>query len=135
MIALSQTELHSVLEAYALANTPEFLYRKLRPLPAVQRLADESSARELGSYYRKIGRKKHGRELKEVAIAYAALAALTIMEPPPAERTFKSLEKVDLDWGPDMIQRFLNIPTVHTSAKFTIPPLRLSRPRMLSSQS
>lgn len=134
MIALSQTETRSLMELYALANTPEFLYRKLRQSQDVQRLADESQAKDLIAYVRKIGKKKN-RRLEEVSIAYAALVALTLMEKPPTDKTFKSLEKVKLDWGADMIQRYFDIPTAQTSVKFTIPPVLARPPRMLSAQS
>jgi hypothetical protein len=128
MMNLTKSELASIVEIYLLANTPAFLFRRMRSNPVVQRLAESESERSLVSEYRSLGRKTE-RDIEEVASAYAALCALTLREPPPSRRTFSQLAKVDFDWGATIVEKFRALPASSTSATFTVRTAKFATPQ------
>lgn len=101
---IDKSELKEMMAICVLANTPSYLYRRLRALPAIHRLAETVSEKKLVVEYRTIGSKRH-RTIRDMAIAYGALVALFLRNPPPRPRTIESLKKVKLEWGPSLIER------------------------------
>jgi hypothetical protein len=136
LIQLTADERSSILEIYVLANTPSFIYRRMRELPAAQRLADGSSVAALRSQCSKVAAKKK-RTVEEVALAYGAIVALTLKEPQPAKKVFKDIAKLDLDWAENIVAMHLSRPATMTTAEFRMdsPKFGRRRPRAAASSN
>jgi hypothetical protein len=67
-----------LVQLYGIANTPGYLLRWLRTDPIVQTLAARESASSLVAFIAEVDANE-GRRLEDVALAYAATAALTLM--------------------------------------------------------
>lgn len=85
-------------EVYLVSNTPLYLYKRLRRLPAVQQLARATDAKELHAEYLRCA-KAATREPDDVATAYACLIAITHKDPGEAVPVLRALDTADLDWA------------------------------------
>jgi hypothetical protein len=85
-------------EVYLVSNTPLYLYKRLRGLPAVQQLAQATGVKELkAEYLRRAGSGRHKPD--DVATAYACLIAITHKDPDEAVPILRSLDTGGLDWA------------------------------------
>jgi hypothetical protein len=87
------------LEVYLVSNTPLYLFKRLRRLPAAQQLARALSGEELAAEYLR-RTKAQNRTPDDVAIAYACLIAITHKDPPEAVSVLRSLDLTGLAWAP-----------------------------------
>ncbi len=85
-------------EVYLVSNTPLYLFKRLRRLPAVQQLAGALSGEQLAAEYLSHA-KAERRTPDDVATAYACLVAITHKDPPEAISSLRSLDLSDLNWG------------------------------------
>jgi len=90
--------IRQIRETYLVSNTPLYLYKRLRDLPAVQRLAEDNDVEELGSEYLRRA-KTIPRKPDDVALAYACLVALTTKEWRRVMPLIRLLDLSDLDWA------------------------------------
>jgi hypothetical protein len=76
MINLSPLSIDRIFEIYAVANIPAYLFRKLRSEESVKAFADANTSEDLRRLVCETDRKQC-RSPVDVAIAYAAVVALT----------------------------------------------------------
>src|SRR5262249_14862568 len=86
---------------YSVANTPAFLYRHLLADESVRELARKATTDELVNLFNDNVHREN-RSINDVAIAYAALVAITLREFPEALATLLRLDAASLDWVADM---------------------------------
>lgn len=84
-------------EVYLVSNTPLYLFKRLRRLPAVHQLAHAADTKELLSEYLRRA-KAEKRTLDDVATAYACLMAMTHKDPREIVSLLRSLDPTDLNW-------------------------------------
>lgn len=126
-------------EVYLVSNTPLYLFKRLRRLPAVQQLARALSGEELAAEYLR-RTKAQNLTPDDVAIAYACLVAVTRKDPPEAVSMLRSLDLTGLDWAPAIRDLFTaKVPAGRshhiTIAAPAVPSIRLGTNATTSSGS
>ncbi len=123
------------LEAtYVVANTPEYLYRRLRDSEVVRRLANDFSAELLATMYREVLAKPN-RTASDVAQAYAAMVALTLRDYSEWRPLIDGFEITTLDWAERIraIAKQRATPTVVTS--LTASPAKIAAPTLATASN
>ncbi len=126
---INEQAIQDFRETYLVSNTPLYLYKRLRCLPAVRDLASSVRGDELASeYHRRVNTKD--RTPEDMAIAYACLAALTHKQPSEAISLFRSLDLSSLEWAPTIRALYFAKMTperhYHITASTTrVPPVDL----------
>lgn len=120
MIDLHELNVDSLVETYLFANTPAYLFKRLRSNPSVQRMANRYQPAELMEFYQA---KAAGRDLdaRDIAAGYAALVALAIQASGEAQTSLKQARSPHLPWGPRIIElAAVQTPRV-TRQSFNVP--------------
>lgn len=120
---LSNEDRKLITRIYMVANTPAYLFDRLCSAAPVHTLADSAKPSQLTSLYKKVASKER-RSVEDVAMAYAALVALTMKQPEPSRAMLVRLRSVPMQWGPAIIGLYLARPAKTTTASFTVPPPR-----------
>lgn len=97
-MTLDTNFIRECLEVYLVANTPLYLYKRLRRLQAVQRLGRSTDAKELLLEYSRLAATEE-RSPDDVAAAYGCLVAMTHQDPLEATPLLRSLNRSSLDWA------------------------------------
>jgi hypothetical protein len=98
--------LSDITKAYLVANTPAYLLKTLAESVPVRELARSNTLTKLASLYKRHAAKKH-RSLEDVALAYAALVAITLKERSGAKAAIEELDTSLLDWAESIKDRFV----------------------------
>ncbi len=98
MIELSSAGLARLTEAYGLANTPEFLYRRLRRDEVTLNLAHDYSVCEIvESLKQRLS--VMSKDVITVVTIYALLVSLTYKDFSEVDAELKKVDLSSLDWG------------------------------------
>ncbi len=100
----------SLREAYILANTPGYLYKRFLENPSVHRLARTQTTDELLGMYR-AAVDTNDPTADDIALGYAALVAVTLKDYREARAALERLRNNDLRWADSIIEMFLLRPT------------------------
>ncbi len=95
---ISDGQVRDFASVYLVSNTPAYLYRHLRALPAVQQLACENDLSDLVSGFADIAARAD-RSAEDAALAYACLVAMSCLDRAPATQALLSLDASALPWG------------------------------------
>ena len=102
MTAISDRTKEELAVVYVVANTPRYLYKRLRSHPLVRKLSEELSIDELISVYDE-SRKKKQRSIQDVALAYAALVAMGYAAWAEVSHRLSTIDTRGLDWATDIV--------------------------------
>ena len=91
-------EIRQFREIYLVSNTPSYLHKRLRQLPAVQRLAESMSVDDLAREYKRYASAVR-RTPDDLSTAYALLVAISFKEPEHAIPALRSLNVTKLEWA------------------------------------
>jgi hypothetical protein len=115
---------------YVVANTPTYLFDRLRGHAAVLGLAESVDTRALLDFVQRVAHQSERRET-DVAKAYAALVAVSFRPYPEWREDLKSIDLAALKWGESfrdiMTARAVTTAVSQHAAPSTLPPL-WSRP-------
>ncbi len=95
---LATLSLKAVTTHYLFANTPVYLYRRLRAEESVKALADSATPLELAALVAKMDRKRK-RGPEDIAVAYSAIVAATFHSSREVHEAFDQLNLRHLDWA------------------------------------
>jgi len=127
-----QLILDAIVSGYLVANTPSYLYQRLRQIRAIQNLPLNTPSEELISEFRKVTSQKPG-SVDEIATAYAILAAITFLDYPKALQVLSTLDLSKLDWGQDFRDIFVKNSRATNVFDLRISPF--SQPLILQANS
>jgi hypothetical protein len=113
MTASQVLDTDTIVGHYALANTPGFLYRKLKEEPSVRRLANELTTAELFAIVSECDGKEE-RSVLDVAVAYAALAAMSLQDYTVVRSAIMGWQPKALAWGYYFLERLVES-KIHTN--------------------
>ena len=85
-------------DTYLVANTPTYLYNRLRQLPAVQQLGEIASTNAIVALF-SASTRTESKTSNDVATAYACIVALTYRPPTERRRALQNLDVSRLEWG------------------------------------
>ena len=110
---------------YVVANTPAYLYRKLRESDVVRQLAGEFNAEQLTALYHNLVAVPN-RTVSHVAQAYAMMVAMTLRDYAEWRPLIDGLDVSRLDWAERIraIATQRATPTLATS--LTVSPVRIT---------
>jgi hypothetical protein len=100
---LDKTEIISI---YFFANTPMYLYRNFRNMESIKELTKTIPISSLINEFDERTQKDKKSE-EDIAIAYAILIAITLLEYRDALATFEKIELSKLDWGIEIKDIFI----------------------------
>ncbi len=89
-----------IVSTYLVANTPNYLYQRLRQIPSVQSLATRIECQDMIGEFQKLTSKKPS-SVEDISLAYAILAAITFLDYRKAIELFDVLDLSKLEWGRD----------------------------------
>lgn len=101
MIDLSAIDLSTAVKHYIFANTPAYLYRKLRQEQCVAQLACATPEQLLSSV--SAIDKSAARTPEDIAKAYAMLVALNLTDYAATRRAVEGWSASNLSWASDII--------------------------------
>jgi hypothetical protein len=90
--------LRELLDIYMSANTPAYLYKRLRRHHHVRALAERNTPAMLAEEIRAVPRSTRGRG-EDLVLAYACLAALSLHRDASAREQLQSLDVSRMNWG------------------------------------
>jgi hypothetical protein len=115
----------SLLRVFSVANTPAYLYKRLRQEPTLRALAERLSAPELGALFNELASQER-RSLLDVARAYSALIAVSLKPFDDSQAVMQLLELDRLDWARSLAE-IANASAQPTSVlEINAPPLARS---------
>jgi hypothetical protein len=132
MIDFTKLDSDAVIRHYALANTPRYLYRKLREENSVAAIAASATPREL---VMEIESRENRDETTfgDIAIAYALLVAFSFHDFGPASAELATWAPKKLVWGKSIKEIICQSAVVTTMTR--LGPPRNGRIVDLSDQS
>jgi len=100
-------DLEEVVSTYLFANTPMYLYKRLRSNASIEELAKNTTLEVLLEEYDK-RTSMEKRTAEEVAVAYALLVAVTFLGRSQPSVAFRNFDLSRLDWGNDIRDIFIS---------------------------
>lgn len=117
-----QKRTRCILDHYLFANTPSFLFERLRREPAVSQLATDFSADQLAGFVLAVDQDEK-RTALSVAAAYCALVALTFHNYKAAKVAMESLSTKNLNWVPAICQLWESVRLPSTTVESRLLPI------------
>ena len=121
MADLAKLSVGEITTHYLFANTPSYLYRKLRADDSVKALADSSTPIELAAIVERIDQQPE-RTPEDIATAYAALVAATFHGTRDVRATFGALSFRHLDWAYTILRLWYDTQITTDTRFFAVRP-------------
>ena len=103
----NRLDLKQVAKAYLFANTPLYLYRRLRNIASVKELGEDTPLNVLITEYNKRTSKKR-KTVEDIAVAYSLLITTTFWDYQQAKAALDNFNLSLLDWGRDIKDIFIS---------------------------
>lgn len=127
-------DLEEVISTYLFANTPMYLYRRLRSNASIEQLAKNTNLDVLLEEYNRRTSTEE-RTAEEVAVAYALLVAVTFLRRSEPSTAFRDFDLSRLDWGKDIRDIFISETPPETEIRVTVDPIIAQMKQPTSSSS
>lgn len=122
----SKLAMREVTALYLFANTPVYLYRKLRANESVKALSDSARPVELAALAATIDRKRK-RSPQDIAVAYSAIVAATFHDSRDVHAAFDSLVLRHIDWASTILQYWYNTLVVTDTRTVRLSPREMEQ--------
>lgn len=121
MLKLDPADSGRWADIYAVANTPSYLFRRLRAEASINALAKSASSSVLAEHVDGIAAKLD-RSLVDVATAYAAIVALSCQDTAEARREMSRLLPTKLEWCAELVRLYEQARVGYTLTNMLLPP-------------
>lgn len=131
----AEIDIDDVFKIYIFSNTPSYLYRKLRVSSTVKWAARNLSVAQVLDIYGQT-RQARGSSGHALAVAYAMLVALSLMDYSEVKPAVEGLETEGLEWGAIILRKIVAPLIVSQYSEVQLlSPVRRGRQGVSSSAS
>jgi len=116
--------INTLIEIYALSNTPHYLYEKLKELDSPINISKKYNSSEITEVFHKLLENKIST-ISELVFAYALIIALTYKPYKEVKTFFEDIAKIDIKWFDKISDIYLSTASVNQFVTKKAKPKRI----------